>query len=345
MQCYLRMTWCYVKTHAKKQKSSLNYGGMKIIENKGLRVSRSKTEYLPPSSCHDNVKLGGEEIKTVTTFKYLGSMFDEEGGTTTDCKNRVRLAWNKWREVTGVICDKKVPVKLKHKIYRTVIRPTMTYGADCWTMKKEDEKLMNKTEMRMLRWIQCVSLREHKINEDIREAATVQPITTHLMQKRLLWYSHVSRRDDSHMTRTVLDMVVEGVIPSGFRPGKSCTSQLGLLNLAEHIEDGYEKRLITAAVFVDLSASYDTVNHRRLLNMVLEMTGDVYLSDLIRTMLENRRFFVVLNGKKSRWRPQRNILPQESVLAPVLLCIASKGNYFNNNDASLTSSLCTMTTH
>ena len=38
------------------------------IENKGLRVSRSKTEYLPPSSCHDKVKLGGEEIKTVTTF-------------------------------------------------------------------------------------------------------------------------------------------------------------------------------------------------------------------------------------------------------------------------------------
>ena len=139
------------------------------IENKGLRVSRKKTEYLPPSSCHDKVKLGGEEIKNVTTFKYLGSMFDAEGGTTTDCKNRVRLAWNKWREVTGVICDKKVPIKLKHKIYKTVIRPTMTYGAECWTMKKKDEMLMNKTEMRMLRWIQGVSLREHKRNEEIRK--------------------------------------------------------------------------------------------------------------------------------------------------------------------------------
>ena len=102
----------------------------KAIKDKGLRVNRSKTEYLRPSSCHDSkVTLGGEEINNVTTFKYLGSMFDAEGGSTIDCKNRVRLAWDKWREVTGVICDKKVPVKLKHNIYKTVIKPTMGLNA------------------------------------------------------------------------------------------------------------------------------------------------------------------------------------------------------------------------
>ena len=100
--------------------------------------------------------------------------------------------------LTGVICDKKVPVKLKHKIYKTVISPTMTYGAECWTMTKKDEMLMNKTEMRMLRWIQGVSLREHKRNEEIREAATVQPIATHLMQKRIRCNGHVRRRDETH---------------------------------------------------------------------------------------------------------------------------------------------------
>ena len=105
------------------------------------------------------------------------------------------------------------PVKLKNKIYKTVIKPTMTYVAECWTMKKKDEMLMNKIEMRMLRWIQGVSLREHKRNEEIREAATVQPIATHLMQKRLRWYGRVRRRDESHITRTVLDMEIECVRP------------------------------------------------------------------------------------------------------------------------------------
>ena len=86
----------------------------------------------------------------------------------------------------------------------------------------------------------------------------------------------------------------------GFQEGKSCTSQL--LNMTEHIEDGYEKPMITGAVFVDLAAAYDTVNHRRLLSKVLEMTGDVHLTDLIRTMLESRRIFVVLDEKNSGWR-------------------------------------------
>ena len=62
--------------------------------------------------------------------------------------------------------------------------------------------------MRMLRWIHGFSLMDHIRNEEIMKAATVQPITTHLMQKRLRWYGHVRRRDDSHMTRTVLDMEV-----------------------------------------------------------------------------------------------------------------------------------------
>ena len=79
-------------------------------------------------------------------------------------------------------------------------------------MKKKDEKV---SEMRMLWWIKGVSLRDHIRKEEARKAATVQPITTHLMMKRLRWYGHVRRRDESHITRTVLDMEVKGVRPRG----------------------------------------------------------------------------------------------------------------------------------
>ena len=91
-----------------------------------------------------------------------------------------------------------------------------------------------------------------------------------------------------------------------------------MLNLTQHIEDGFETGNITGIVLVDLSAAYDTVNHRRLLEKVYNTTRDYHLMCMIRTLLENRRFFVELGGERSRWRSQRNGLPQGSVLAPLL---------------------------
>ena len=54
-----------------------------VIENKGLKISRSKTEYLVPS--HQQgvipvVKLEGESLPSVNSFKYLGSVIDGSGG-------------------------------------------------------------------------------------------------------------------------------------------------------------------------------------------------------------------------------------------------------------------------
>ena len=79
-------------------------------------------------------------MKTVKTFKYLGSMFDANGGAEKDVNNRVKIAWSKWKETTRVMCDRNIPTKLKDKVYKTAIKPAMVYGAECWAVRNLERR-------------------------------------------------------------------------------------------------------------------------------------------------------------------------------------------------------------
>ena len=47
----------------------------------------------------------------------------------------MQAAWSSWRKLTGVLYDRKIPLRLKANIYETIIRPALTYGSECWAMK------------------------------------------------------------------------------------------------------------------------------------------------------------------------------------------------------------------
>ena len=93
---------------------------------------------------------------------------------------------------------------------------------------------------------------------------------------------------------------------AGLRPGKSCCSQL--LNLTQHIEDGYQRGMITGAAFVELCAAYDTVNHRLLILKLYDFTEDSPLCRVIQNIGISRILYVELNNDHSIWSNQKNSL-------------------------------------
>ena len=86
----------------------------------------------------------------------------------------------KWRQASGVLCDKRVPQKLKDKFYRT-IRPAMLYGVECWPTKRRHVLQISVAEIRMLRWI-CGHARMDRVrNNDIHDRLGVVPIEEKLV--------------------------------------------------------------------------------------------------------------------------------------------------------------------
>ena len=96
-----------------------------------MKISRRKTEYLQlntQANDREDLELDGENIRRVDKFKYLGSLVDETGNVEGEIKSRIQSGWKNLREVSGVLCDRKVPVKLKGKVYKTAVRPAMLHG-------------------------------------------------------------------------------------------------------------------------------------------------------------------------------------------------------------------------
>ena len=72
-----------------------------VFESHGLKISRTKTDYLPSPTIdtETTVKIVDAELPTVTSFKYLRILFTSEGGSQTDVNHRIRIGWMKWQDV------------------------------------------------------------------------------------------------------------------------------------------------------------------------------------------------------------------------------------------------------
>nr|GEX04722.1 hypothetical protein [Tanacetum cinerariifolium] len=157
--------------------------------NRSATEEREKTEYMR-SNFNENendrneeeeIRIGKHILEPNESFRYLGSVIHKSERIEDDVTYRIQVGWLKWRAATGILCDNKVPLKLKGKFYRLAIRPTMLYGSE-WPLTKVQANRMEVAEMRMLRWT-C---------------------------GRLRWFGHVKRRPQSAPVRRVKSLTVDG---------------------------------------------------------------------------------------------------------------------------------------
>ena len=112
--------------------------------------------------------------------------------------------------VTGLVCDRKVPVKLKGCIHKSVVRPAMLYDMKTVPLNKSTVKKMDVAETKMLRWEIGLTRREKIRNEVVRGKLGVREVSAKAKENRLRWYEHVRRRKESYVGRRAMEMEMPG---------------------------------------------------------------------------------------------------------------------------------------
>ena len=153
-------------------------------------------------------------------FKYLGAMLCEGGGSSRDVQERGKAGWRKWGEVSAVMNDKRMGMRLKAKVYRLVVRPVLTYGAECWSLNKRDEKRLEVTEMNTLRRMLGVTRRDEGLrNEEVRKRTGMQENIVKVVERsKMRWYGHVMRKGERDVMRRAMDCPVMGKRSRGRQP-------------------------------------------------------------------------------------------------------------------------------
>ena len=95
------------------------------------------------------------------------------------------MGGKKWKAALGVLCDKRVPLGLKGKVYRVVVRPAVLYSSECWPLKKTQVQRLRVADMRMVRWMCGFTRMDRVRNCVIRDLAKVAPIEEKMRESRL----------------------------------------------------------------------------------------------------------------------------------------------------------------
>jgi len=91
----------------------------------------------------------------------------------------------------------------------------MLHGSETWPVRKENVVALQRVEMRMVRWMCGVKLKDRFPSKELRERLGIDYIALVLQQNRLRWYGHVLRKDDDDWVKKCMEYKVEGPRPRG----------------------------------------------------------------------------------------------------------------------------------
>ena len=99
-------------------------------------------------------------MELVDKFCYLVDILRVDGDADAAVEARIRIGWNKFRQLVPLLANKDVSLIMRGRLYSSYVRSNMLHGSETWPVSKENVVALQRAEMRMVRWMCGVQLKD-----------------------------------------------------------------------------------------------------------------------------------------------------------------------------------------
>lgn len=171
----------------------------------GLQINKSKTTAMTVHG-HGDIEVEREIIEKVQKLKYLGSYITSEGDSSSDIKARIGMAKSVTYNLVEVWKSKELSLKLKIRLAKSLVWSIVLYACESWTLRKQEENMINVFEMWLWRRVLRVSWTQRKTNQWVRDQVGIgeeQGMVAEVKKRKIRKYGHWKRRGSSIVLATI----------------------------------------------------------------------------------------------------------------------------------------------
>ncbi len=133
------------------------------------------------------------------------STIDVNGGSTAEIRRQIALGKSAMARLRNVTCNTKISRETRKGLIRSLVFSVVLYGAETWTLKKEDRRRIDAFEMWVWRRMLRIPWTAYRTNISIVEELDEPTRLSVLCEKRILGYfGHVVRRDADNLEKSIL---------------------------------------------------------------------------------------------------------------------------------------------
>jgi hypothetical protein len=125
--------------------------------------------------------------------------------------------------VISLFRDRLLSRSTKIRLYKTLIRPVVTYGVEKWTMTKKEEQALLIFEKKIFRRIYGPKYEDGELkirkNRELEELNKGENIVKWIKGQRISWLGDLERMEEDRMPKKIFTQELEGTRRRG-RPRK-----------------------------------------------------------------------------------------------------------------------------